>query len=41
METLVLGDGDAWIRRLQQDSFPQAAYVLDWYHLKRKVWEAF
>lgn len=34
---LAIGDGAAWIRHLVKDFFPGAIYLLDLYHLKRKV----
>lgn len=34
---LAIGDGAAWIRNLVADMFPQATYLLDLFHLKRRV----
>lgn len=34
---LAIGDGAAWIRRLVADFFPGAIYLLDLYHLKRRL----
>jgi hypothetical protein len=40
-EVFVLGDGARWIRNTRYWCFPDAAYILDWYHLHRKVCRAF
>lgn len=37
--TVVIGDGAGWIRRTSRDWFPGAVYVLDLYHLKRRIGE--
>lgn len=34
-----IGDGATWIRRLIKDFFPSAIYLLDLYHLKRRIKE--
>lgn len=34
---LAIGDGAAWIRNLVADMFPQAIYLLDLFHLKRRI----
>lgn len=36
---LAIGDGAGWIRRLVKDFFPSAIYLLDLYHLKRRLKE--
>jgi hypothetical protein len=41
MEVIVLGDGARWIREVRKQCFPYAMYVLDWFHLNRKVCRAF
>jgi hypothetical protein len=41
MEVIVLGDGARWIRAVRKQCFPYATYVLDWFHLNRKVCRAF
>ena len=41
IEVIVLGDGARWIREVRKQCFPYAIYVLDWYHLHRKVCRAF
>jgi hypothetical protein len=41
VEVIVLGDGARWIREVHKQCFPYAMYVLDWYHLNRKVCRAF
>ena len=40
-EVIVLGDGARWIREVRKQCFPSARYVLDWFHLNRKVCRAF
>ncbi len=40
-EVIVLGDGARWIRAVRKQCFPYATYVLDWFHLNRKVCRAF
>lgn len=39
--TIVIGDGAGWIRRMAQDVFPDAVYVLDLYHLKHRIRQVF
>lgn len=41
MEVIVLGDGARWIREIRRQCFRDAMYVLDWYHLHRKVCRAY
>jgi hypothetical protein len=41
MEVIVLGDGARWIREIRRQCFQNAIYILDWYHLHRKVCRAF
>ncbi len=41
VEVILLGDGARWIREICIQYFPFAIYVLDWYHLHRKVCRAF
>jgi len=41
VEVILLGDGARWIRAVRIQCFPFAIYVLDWYHLYRKVCRAF
>jgi len=41
MEVIVLGDGARWIREIHRQCFRDAIYILDWYHLHRKVCRAF
>jgi hypothetical protein len=36
-EMIVLGDGARWIRKVRDNYFPKARYILDWWHLKEKV----
>jgi hypothetical protein len=41
VEVILLGDGARWIREVRIQCFPYAMYVLDWYHLHRKVCRTF
>lgn len=41
IEVIILGDGARWIREIRKQCFPFAMYVLDWFHLNRKVCRAF
>ncbi len=41
VEVILLGDGARWICTVRIQCFPFAIYVLDWYHLHRKVCRAF
>ena len=36
-QVIVLGDGARWIPSMRRRYFPKAIYVLDWFHLRRKV----
>jgi len=36
----IIGDGARWIRKLWYLCFPEAIYILDWYHLRDKLYEA-
>lgn len=38
-EVIVIGDGAPWIGRLQRKYFTHAKFVLDWWHLKERVWK--
>lgn len=40
-EVIVMGDGAEWIKTLLDDNFYGATFVLDWRHLRKRVWEAF
>jgi len=40
-EVFVLGDGARWIREIRHQCFRNAVYILDWYHLHRKVCDTF
>jgi uncharacterized protein UPF0236 len=39
-EIFVIGDGARWIRKIWQQCFPKAAYILDWYHLRENLYKA-
>ena len=36
----LIGDGGRWIRQIHEQSFPEAVYILDWYHLKENLYKA-
>ncbi len=36
-QVVVLGDGARWIPSMRRRYFPKGIYVLDWFHLRRKV----
>jgi len=36
-EVIFVGDGASWCRRLKEDYFPEAIYVLDFWHLARNI----
>jgi len=36
-EMIMLGDGARWIPKIRDNYFPQARYILDWWHLKENV----
>jgi hypothetical protein len=36
----VIGDGARWIRKIWYLCFPEAVYILDWYHLHDKLYKA-
>ncbi|MFQ6009433.1 MAG: ISKra4 family transposase [Candidatus Zixiibacteriota bacterium] len=38
-ELVILGDGARWVNRIAQTRYPKATLILDWWHLKRRVWE--
>ncbi|MFB3041319.1 MAG: hypothetical protein ACE1ZS_05890 [Candidatus Poribacteria bacterium] len=38
-ELVILGDGARWIWRLARMRYPFATLILDWWHLKQRVWE--
>ena len=40
-QTIVLGDGARWIPSMRRRYFPKGVYVLDWFHLRRKVAQTF
>jgi hypothetical protein len=39
VELVLRGDGASWIRQMKKDYFPRALYILDWYHLVKRVRE--
>ena len=38
-QLVVLSDGARWINKLAQTQYPKATLILDWWHLKRRVWQ--
>jgi hypothetical protein len=39
-EAFLIGDGARWIRKIRELCFPETIYILDWYHLRDKLYEA-
>jgi len=39
-EVFIIGDGARWIREIREQCFPGTIYILDWYHLKEKLYRA-
>jgi uncharacterized protein UPF0236 len=39
VEVVIRGDGANWIRQMKKDYFQGALYILDWYHLVKKIGE--
>ncbi len=39
VELVLRGDGASWIRQMKKDYFHGALYILDWYHLVKKIKE--
>jgi hypothetical protein len=37
-ETVIIGDGAAWIRNMGKELFPEAVQILDLYHLKENIY---
>ena len=37
-QLVILSDGARWINKLAQTQYPKATLILDWWHLKRRVW---
>ena len=38
-ELIVLADGARWISQLAKTQYPQARLILDWWHLKKRLWQ--
>ena len=38
-QLVILSDGARWINKLAQTQYPKATLILDWWHLKRRVWQ--
>jgi len=38
-EVVYLGDGAGWIRRLHDQRFSRAEFIIDWYHASEHVWD--
>ena len=39
-EIFIIGDGARWIRKVRYLCFPESIYILDWYHLRERLYEA-
>ncbi|MFC1713805.1 UPF0236 family transposase-like protein [Candidatus Poribacteria bacterium] len=39
-EVFIIGDGARWIRKIREQYFPGTIYILDWFHLHEKLYEA-
>lgn len=39
-EVFIIGDGARWIGEIRKQCFPGTVYILDWYHLKEKLYRA-
>ena len=39
-EIFIIGDGARWIRKIRYLCFPESIYILDWYHLREKLYKA-
>ena len=37
-QLVILSDGARWINKLAPTQYPKATLILDWWHLKRRVW---
>lgn len=37
IEIVLRGDGANWIRQMKKDYFHSVLYMLDWYHLTKKI----
>ena len=38
-ELVILGDGAQWVNRIAKTWYPDATLILDWWHLKKRVWD--
>ena len=36
---IILADGARWISQLAQRQYPKAKLILDWWHLKKRLWQ--
>jgi hypothetical protein len=39
-EVFIIGDGARWIRKIREEYFPGTIYILYWFHLHEKLYEA-
>ena len=39
-EVFIIGDGARWIREIREQRFPGTVYILDWYHLRERLYLA-
>jgi len=38
-QLIILADGARWISQLAQRQYPKAKLILDWWHLKKRLWQ--
>jgi len=38
-QLIILADGARWIRQLAHRQYPKAKLILDWWHLKKRLWQ--
>jgi len=38
-QLIILADGAGWISQLAQRQYPKAKLILDWWHLKKRLWQ--
>ena len=38
-QLIILADGARWISQLAHRQYPKAKLILDWWHLKKRLWQ--
>ena len=38
-QLIILSDGARWISQLAHRQYPKAKLILDWWHLKKRLWQ--